>query len=273
MLEIFECVDLGGRDLRYICCGHGEPTVIIDQGEGISIEQGFARSTPLGWANVFMEIQKRTRICMHDRAGLGSSDIANTRRTSADMVNDWRFLLLRARIPPPYILVGHSIGGFNMRVFANEYPEAVLGMVLVDSSHPDQLAKFTEFLPPEDSGESAMLRLLRYGPDPDTSRERIDFPACAKQVRATSSLGLKPLVVISQSPQALQPPGLPPPIRDVMRDVWAELQKSLTGLSGNSRQIVADHAGHNIQFEEPQLVVDAILSVVYQVRARKPGVH
>ena len=270
MPQVFEHIDLADRALRYVCCGEGEPTVIVDQGEGISIEQGFARSIPMGWAKVFMEIQKATRICMHDRAGLGSSDNAGERRSSLQMVNDWRCLLQRARIPPPYLLVGHSIGGFNVRVFADKYPDEVLGMVLVDSSHPDQLAKFAEFLPPEAPSESAMLRFLRYGPDPDASPERIDFRACANQVRTTATLGLKPLVVLSQSPQALHLPALPPKIRDAMRNVWADLQNSLTDLSGNSMQIVADHAGQNIQLEEPQLVIDAILNVLNQVRSRKP---
>jgi pimeloyl-ACP methyl ester carboxylesterase len=269
----FESIDLGGRALRYICCGAGTPTVIVDQGQGISIEQGFARSVAAGWAKVFVEIQKSTRICMHDRAGLGSSDGAITPRTSLDMINDWRSLLREARIAPPYLLVGHSIGGFNVRVFASKYPDEVLGMVLVDSSHPAQLARFSEFLPPESPGEPVMLRLLRHGPDPSSSPERIDFRESAEQVRTTATLGLKPLVVLSQSPQALQPPGLPPEIRDNMPQAWAELQNSLLSLSGNSRQVIANHAGHNIQLEEPQLVIDAILSVLHETRSRKPRMH
>lgn len=269
----FESIDLRDRALRYICCGTGTPTVIVDQGQGISIEQSFARSVVAGWAKVFMEIQKTTRICMHDRAGLGSSDRAITPRTSLDIINDWRSLLREARIAPPYVLVGHSIGGFNVRVFASQYPSEVLGMVLVDSSHPAQLARFSEFLPPETPGEPEMLRLLRHGPDPSSTPERIDFSASADQVRTTATLGLKPLVVLSRSPQALQPPRLPPEIQDNMRQAWAELQNSLLNLSGNSRQVIANHAGHNIQLEEPQLVIDAILRVLIQVRSRKPSVH
>jgi pimeloyl-ACP methyl ester carboxylesterase len=269
----FKSIDLGNRTLRYICCGTGTPTVIVDQGQGISIEQGLTRSIAAGWAKVFTEIQKATLICMHDRAGLGSSDKPITPRTSLDMIDDWHSLLRGARIAPPYVLVGHSIGGFNVRVFADKFPDEVLGMVLVDSSHPAQLARFSEFLPPEASGEPAMLRLLRYGPDPDSTPERIDFRASAVQVPTTTTLGLKPLVVLSQSPRALQPPGLPLEIQDNMRHVWAELQHSLLSLSGNSSQIIANHAGHNIQLEEPQLVIEAILGVLHQARSRTPLVH
>jgi hypothetical protein len=118
-----------------------------------------------------------------------------------------------------------------------------------------------------------MLRLLRHGSDPDSTRERIDFRACAEQVPTTATLGLKPLVVLSQSPQAPQPLGLPLEIQDNVRHVWAELQNSLLSLSGNSSQTIANHAGHNIQLEEPQLVIDAILSVLDQARSRTPLVH
>jgi pimeloyl-ACP methyl ester carboxylesterase len=269
----FESLDLGDRALRYICCGTGTPTVIVDQGQGISIEQGFKRSIAAGWAKVFTEIQKTTRICMHDRAGLGSSDRPITSRTSVDMINDWRSVLRGARLAPPYVLVGHSIGGFNVRVFADKFPDEVLGMVLVDSSHPAQWARFSELLPPEFPGEPVMLRLLRHGPDPDSTPERIDFRACAVQVLTTATLGLKPLIVLSQSPRALQPPGLPLEIQDNVRHVWAELQSSLLSLSGNSSQIIANHAGHNIQLEEPQIVIDAILSVLHQARSGIPAVH
>ena len=273
MSHDFESIDLGNRALRYICCGTGTTTVIVDQGQGLSIEQGFARSVAAGWAKVFMEIQKATRICMHDRAGLGSSDRAITPRTSLDMISDWRTLLREARIAPPYVLVGHSIGGFNVRVFADKYPDEVLGMVLVDSSHPTQLARFSEFLPRESAGEPVMLRLLRHGPDPSSTPEGIDFRASAEQVQTTATLGFKPLVVLSHSPQALQPTRLPLEIRDNMRHAWAELQNSLLSLSGNSRQVVANYAGHNIQLEEPQLVIDAILSVLHQARSRNSPLH
>jgi pimeloyl-ACP methyl ester carboxylesterase len=120
--------------VRYICEGEGTPTVVVEQGQDICVERGFSFPSVVGWARVFTEVQKTTRICMHDRAGLSSSDRAKAPRASVQMVEDLRTLLGKARIGPPYVLVGQSIGGFNARLFAARYPNEVVGMVLVDSS-------------------------------------------------------------------------------------------------------------------------------------------
>jgi pimeloyl-ACP methyl ester carboxylesterase len=273
MSDDFERLDVGGRALRYICDGEGTPTVVVEQGQGISVERGFFQPSAVGWARVFTEVQKTTRICMHDRAGLGSSDGVTTPRASLDMVDDLHRLLRRAQVAPPYVLVGQSIGGFNARLFAARYPNEVVGMVLVDSSHPEQRARFSEFLPPESPDESRTVRLLRHGLDPSATPERIDFHKSAEQVRRTPTLGLMPLVVLSQSPNALRPPGFAADIWDKMRLAWAELQADLLSLSGNSSHVVATHAGHLIQLEEPQLVIDAILKVVHEARSGKISLH
>jgi|SRR5450631_541038 len=220
MSDGFGTIAAGERGLRYVCKVEGSPTVVVDQGQGLSIERSFERSVVIGWAKVFTEIQKSTRIIMHDRAGLGSSDQASPPRTCIEMVDDLRTVLLQARVRPPYILVGHSIGGFNARVFASRYLQKVVGMVLVDSSHPDQLARLASILPPEpESAEAAPLRALRYGPDSTLGLEAIDFRACAMQARDVTSIGLKPLVVVSQSPRALGPPGIPLSVWESMRIV------------------------------------------------------
>jgi pimeloyl-ACP methyl ester carboxylesterase len=269
----FESIDAGGRNLRYICAGGGSPTVVVDQGQGLSIERSFSQPAAVGWAKVFSEVKKSTRVCMHDRAGLGLSDAASAPRTSFDMVKDLRTVLRQGDIGPPYVLVGHSIGGFNARLFASQYPDEVVGMVLVDSSHPDQTIRFTESLPAEAPGEIAILQGFRRWPEPSTSSEHLDLRASAEQARNASTLGVKPLIVLSQSPNSLRALGVPSAISETIQTVWAQLQHSLLSLSRNSVQIVATHAGHNIQLDEPQLVIDAILNVVNQVRTTKASIH
>ncbi len=266
----FESVRIGSRTLRYICRGEGSPAVVIDQGSGISIEAGFLRPVLHGWARVVRQIEKTALTVMHDRAGLGWSSDPSRPRTSAEMAHDLRGVLRHARIAPPYVLVGHSIGGFNVRLFASEHPHEVAGMVLVDSSHPEQWRRFSKILPPRSLRESAILRRLRGGSDPSATAERIDFTMSAEQVRATDPLGDKPLVVLSHSPGALRPPGLPAELAEKLEGVWSELQRDLLGLSDRSHHVVASHAGHHIQLDEPQLVVDAILKVLRDVRAPRP---
>lgn len=273
MSSAFRTADVHGTRLRYICEGDGPVTVVIDQGQGLSIEQGFERPRPMGWTKVFKEIQNATRILMHDRAGLGSSDPASGPRTSSEMVDDLRAVLAAAQVRPPYVLVGHSIGGFNVRLFAGQYPNEVLGLVLVDSCHPDQLGKFASTLPAEAPGEAMPLKLLRRGRGAALSTEAIDFRACAEQAREVMTIGRKPLVVLSQSPHALGPPGIPLPIWEKIRIVWGDLQSDLLGLSAKSTQVIATHAGHLIQFEEPELVANAILGVVRDAQVDPGRMH
>jgi pimeloyl-ACP methyl ester carboxylesterase len=266
-------IEIAGRIVRYICRGTGTPTVIIDQGQGLSIERGFSNPTPAGWANVFGEILKATRVVMHDRAGLGWSDVSPSPRTSAEMVEDLRAILREANIAPPYVLVGHSIGGFNVRFFASRYPNEVVGMVLVESCHPDQWSRIAQELPAESVDESPILRAVRRVPAPSFSPEAIDLLSSAEQVRKTGTLGTKPLVVLTQSPRALRPPGIPVKISDKMRAVWHDLQLDLLSLSANSSHVIANHAGHNIQLDEPQLVIDAILKIVQESRSGERSIH
>lgn len=273
MSNEFSSTHLHGRDVRYACEGEGTPAVVIDQGQGLSIERSFERSSPIGWARVFKEVQRSTRIVMHDRAGLGSSDPAPGPRTSVEMVEDLRAVLTAARARPPYVLVGHSVGGFNVRLFAGKYPEEVAGMVLVDSSHPDQLTRIAGILPAEAPDEAMLLKLLRRGPDAALATEAIDFKACADQARAIKTIGAKPLVVISQSPNALGPPGIPLSTWEKIRITWGGLQTDLLGLSVVGTHLIATHAGHQVQFEEPDLVINAILSVVRDARAVPRRMH
>lgn len=123
--QIGRSVDIGGQSLNLFCSGSGGPTVVMDSGGGVP---GYE------WNLVETGLAKITRSCWYDRAGYGWSDPSPQRRTSADVAEDLHKLLHAAGIPTPYLLVGHSVGGFNMRVFAARYGYEVAGLVLVDSA-------------------------------------------------------------------------------------------------------------------------------------------
>lgn len=269
----FESMTVSGLEVRYLCSGEGSPTVVLDQGHGISVEESLVLPRALGWAHVFEEVKKNTRIFVHDRAGLGWSDAAPAPRASLEMVEDLHTLLEKAQIPPPYVLVGHSIGGFNVRVFAGRYPSEVAGMVLVDSSHPDQWTRFADIVPRETPRDSALLTRFRKQFGTLGTYGSLDLKTTTTQVRDITWLGTKPLVVISHSPHALRVPRMPADVAEEMEKIWSELQADLLTLSGNSRQIIAHHAGHMIQVDEPQLVVDAIADVVRQVQVGVPSLN
>jgi pimeloyl-ACP methyl ester carboxylesterase len=124
-----QAVDVGGRTLNLYCSGKGSPTVILETGgNGPGYE----------WRLVQTNIANFTRACWYDRAGVGWSDPPQSPRTSATVVSDLHEMLGRAAVPPPYVLVGASIGGEYARVYTSRYPHDVAGLVFVDSSHPDQ---------------------------------------------------------------------------------------------------------------------------------------
>lgn len=133
-------VDVGGYRLHIHSTGEGGPAVILDAGGGCN---------SLDWALVQPEIAKFTQVCSYDRAGFGWSEESPTSRTSKNFVEELHTLLQNAAIPTPYILVGHSLGGLNVRLYASLYPDEVAGVVLVDSSHETQ---FERYPPPPTSG-------------------------------------------------------------------------------------------------------------------------
>ena len=220
-----------------------------------------------------------SRICAYDRANLGLSDKAPKPRTFEDMTRDLHALLVNAPIEGPYILVGHSMGGMLVRLFADQYPEEVAGLVLVDSAHPDMGDRLLAALPPESADEPESFKAWRQysnflsasnGRELDNP-EGVDAKTSNAQVRAVKSLGDLPLVVISRSPNnpvlAAHMPSLPEETSAKLLQRWQDLQAELMGLSSNSTQVFAQ-GGHGIPIEEPQLVVDAILELVNEIRSR-----
>ena len=128
-----QLVDVGGHRMHVFCQGEGNPTVIVDTGLG---------DFSVSWSQVQLEVARFSRICMYDRAGYGWSDPSPARRTAQPIALELHTLLDKSSIEGPYILVGHSLGGLDVRMYASLYPEEVVGMVLVDAMHEDVLTRF-----------------------------------------------------------------------------------------------------------------------------------
>ncbi|MBV8370203.1 MAG: alpha/beta hydrolase [Candidatus Eremiobacteraeota bacterium] len=122
-------VDVGGHKINLYCTGQGSPTVVLDAGE---------TETMFTWRKVQPMIAKFTRVCSYDRASMGFSTDGPLPRDASAIVSDLHTALQRARVAPPYVLVGHSIAGLYAPLFADRYPQDVAGMVLVDPSFPNQ---------------------------------------------------------------------------------------------------------------------------------------
>jgi pimeloyl-ACP methyl ester carboxylesterase len=251
-----QLVDLGGRRLYIKCSGEaraGMPVVVMDAGMG---------STSADWSSVEPNVSQFARVCSYDRAGVGKSDRAPQPRTSQDIVNDLHNLLAKAGLNPPYVLVGHSLGGMNARLYASEYPKEVVGMVLVDSTHEDENDRMLAVLPPE---------ILKKAKPEDMiirSAEDIDFNRSVAQIRAANWHSDIPLIVLTRGSATFNPNDYAvPSLAPKFEQIRLELQKELVRCSSRGRQIIAEKSGHYIQRDQPELVIDAIRQVLEEAQA------
>jgi pimeloyl-ACP methyl ester carboxylesterase len=270
-------INVGGYRLHINCKGNGSPTVVIEAGWGDS-------SASWGW--VQPEIAKITRICTYDRAGMGWSEASPHPRTAREFAKELHTLLDNAYEPRPYVLVGHSLGGYTMRVFAHDYFAEVVGLVLVDaqalpksnvtyfkavsktsaSSFPALLARIgvmrlladplgaVQDLPEEDRGAYTAFAVTPRFVQTFLDEGR-GMSEGGAQAKAVTNLGVLPLIVLSRGKdQDLE---------------WAASQSGFLKLSTNSLQLFADRSGHRIMIEQPEAAIASILKMVDLVR-RQP---
>jgi pimeloyl-ACP methyl ester carboxylesterase len=253
-----QLVDVGGYRMHLDCVGEGSPTVVLDSG---------LSDSSLSWYKVQPEVAQFTRVCSYDRAGLGWSEPSPYPRNSGVFAEELHTLLHNAKIDGPFVLVGHSMGGYDVRIFASRFPSEVVGLVLVDSAHPDLADRIPELR----SGLAMWRRQLRRqellmplgvprlmgwcGNGPPELQAKLRTIECkaarlheaisecysmwdesAAQAR-TGPLGDLPLIVISEDLKHVTGP----------LDAFEEGQQSLAGLSSNSVHTIAMGSGHQIQ--------------------------
>ncbi|KSB88094.1 hypothetical protein AS593_23800 [Caulobacter vibrioides] len=257
----------GGRMIRLSCQGQGAPTVVVDAGMGSAPVEDEA------WRRIAARVSETTRICLCDRAGLGGSDPApkGRPRASADAAADLEAALRAAKVEPPFLLAGHSIGGLHAQVFAARYPDQTAGLVLISSTHPDQMEAWLARLPAATPGEPKPIAdardyLTRMPRDPSLNPENLDVAASSAQARELRALGDKPVIVATHSPRWRMVPDLPEPLSVELEAVTQGLQKQFLALSSRATQTIAPTAGHGLPHEDPGFVVEAILSGVKAAR-------
>ncbi len=286
-----QLVDVSGYKMHIHCTGQGSPTVILEAGMG---------NYSLFWAYVQPEVAKYTRVCSYDRAGYGWSELGPHPRTASAEVEELHTLLVNANIQGPYVLVGHSLGGMLVRVYAHTYPDEMVGMVLVDSYHEERpirlpvLAKANQ----EAVGQFRMFDLLSsiglmaLAPQtipnpglPDEAYAQLQaitattgyfemflaelntVEESSAEVRALNltSLGNMPLIVLS----AGHGDAIVSLSDAENQQIWKELQveqSELVALSSDSKQIIAEQSGHFIQLDQPDLVIEAIREMMDAIR-------
>ena len=263
-------VSVGRLNLYIYCKGEGEPTVVFDSGIG---------GGSLEWLAVQDRVAKHFRACAYDRAGYGWSLPGPFPRTTAQIVTELQLLLQRDNLKPPFILVGHSFGGFNIRYFASRYPREIAGLVLVDASDPQQGITVDAT-----TGSRRLRNPIKQDARLDhsglpttplqiesflnTRRQAVfaqmdeisHFADSARQVEKAGPLPDVPLMVLSHG-RRVWPAGADGDRREAE---WAMLQRRLVQLAPQGEQEVVSNAGHNIQVDAPAVVAAAILKVAEQ---------
>jgi pimeloyl-ACP methyl ester carboxylesterase len=296
--QIGTSVDIGGRSLNIFCSGEGSPPVIFETGAG-----GIGYS----WTVVQQAVAKVTRACWYDRAGYAWSDPGPYPRDSIAVARDLHQLLHNARVPAPYVLVGHSIGGFHVRVFHHLYPDETAAVVLADSSYeheiyPDDDTHGGQSLPEAMNRFNAMLaqglyrvgflRLLAPWAKPAEkprglayeqwvgihAYEARVFAEAAKELRAhdtpeviaSGNLGDIPLLVLTAGLPA-SPGTSPLETRRALRrqQIWIGFQAELAKLSSRGRQVVVEDARHGMYLDDPEAVSGGVKQIVEEVRAQR----
>lgn len=230
------------RRIEYALNQNSSSPVVFENGLGARMEW---------WQKVIPEISSDATTFTYNRPGYGSSQPASTPRDGAHIVDELRTLLQSKGINPPYILVGHSLGGLYMQLFARRFPDEVNALILVDSTHPKQL-----------DGEGALdkqsflVRGLIGAFVTGVAKEELAFLSkTGEQVLGLHTLQNKPVFVLSAS----EPMKVKSPLADDANAKRADIARLYPG----SKQIWVD-SGHGIPLEKPQSVIAAIREALAQ---------
>lgn len=284
-------VEVKGAPMHLHCSGSGTPTVVLESGTG---------SPAAVWMHVQPEIAKFTRVCSYDRPGLGWSKQRGGVRGAVQTADELHALLEAASERPPYVLVGHSLGGPRNLIYEHRFPTEVVGFVFVDATHPE----WRDHLPPELSQdtdtkwiprrfvlsvltEAGILRIAQSlladaGQGEDRQRARAFGPQnlrgamregewseeVLEQAQKTDLLGNKPVIVLTADSLNL-PEEISPETRMKVKALRLEFQRELASRSTNSDHRIIAESGHSIQIDAPETVITAVRDVVNSFRKNR----
>lgn len=288
-------VDVGGRRLQLDCRGAGSPTVVF--------EAGLDLLGSLSWAAVHDSVAQTTRACAYSRAGIMWSDASKARFTSNQAAADLHAALANAAESGPFVMVAHSLGGPYAMTFTGLYGPEVAGVVLVDASHPDQIARLEKAVGKPMTPQTGVLafgsaiartglpRLMTRDVAPTRAPGRVREISAAyaatslrSLLRETTALslslaeagqfrdlGTRPLIVLAamaeMSAAELQMQDMTREQEKAYRAVWRELQRDESTWSRRGRLVLVQGAAHYIQLDRPDVVIAAVREVVCTVRS------
>ena len=226
---------------RYALAGDEGPVVVFENGLGNSMRV---------WTPVFEPVSGFARAFAYDRAGVGGSRSETTTRDGATIVRELRALLQSLELEPPYVLVGHSLGGQFVELYARTHPEEVAAVVFVDARHAEFGTRCLEAQAERCAVPWHARLLMPSGP-------RGELDAAEATTRAIRDAGPFPPVPVRVLTGRGQPPEMPN-----LRRAWAESQADLVRLSPLGTQEICEDCGHYVQRDAPERVIGAIRALV-----------
>jgi len=289
----------GGRKLNIYCQGKGTPVVMLESGLGAG---AFA------WRMVQGGIARTTQVCAYDRAGYWKSAIAGDLRDAGAEADDLAALLKAAKLPAPYVIVAHSMGGHIARLYADRHVRDVAGMVLVDPSVEYQdkiLAEIIPTAPPMLAADLARRqdcasdlrppevapKCLDPAPPPDLPKEFTDWfvnsqgwwysSATLREYQAMGttssdqlvaekkSMGSRPLILLNAGNKMRFLPGQTEQQTDALTAAWLAKHREILPISDHTELRMVEDSGHLIPTEKPYAVIRAVNDMVASLRAKR----
>jgi pimeloyl-ACP methyl ester carboxylesterase len=228
------------RQIEFALIKGGAPVVVFENGLGASMQS---------WDKVFRDIGQDATVFAYNRPGYSRSEPATTPRDGAHIMDELRALLRRQGLMPPYVLVGHSLGGLYMQLYARQHPEEIRGLVLVDSTHPTQM-EGAGSLERQAWWMRALVYLFLSG---DKKREFDAMPATGLAVLALPTVTNKPVIILSAVDTRNS---------DMAKHANNKRMDFLRLYPQGRQQWVK--SGHFIQTDKPEVVIGAIRKVLEQ---------
>ncbi len=251
-------VEISGRQQRILDRGEGGPPVVFVTGLG-----GDMRS----FSKIQFEISKLTRTISYDRAGLGRSEPIETQRSIDNMVEELNEILLKENLKPPYLLVGHSFGGYILRLFANYYPKKVSGLFFIDPASEEWIEARRSIRNHEERARyDSLLNSTDYSKMPEGIKQEMEHSETNKQliegILVPDNIPVT-LITSTRFSQVEMDGG------ETKEDIaiWVELHKGMIENAPQTRHLLTDKSGHHIHQDEPELVVSEIRKMIFLIRS------